>query len=66
MSKKKGGMGKGKGGDDEDTSTYDLLTFYRRFCIKVGQAPLKCIENKYVEMEEEGEEILTMVDKFIS
>ena len=55
------GMGKGKGGDDEDTSTQDLLTFYRRFCIKVGISTLKCIEKKYIDMEEEGEEELTMV-----
>lgn len=56
------GMGKGKGGDDEDTSTYDLYMFYTRFCIKNGIAPMKGVKKKYDQMEEDGEEFLTMVN----
>ena len=64
MSKKKkgGGMGKkGKGGDDEDTSTWDLLVLYRKNCVKNGITTLKQLENKFDQVFEEGDGILEEV-----
>ena len=61
MSKKKGG-GKGKkAGEDEDTSTVDLLSLYKKNCFKSGIGTLKQLEIKFEQVIEEGDGILEEV-----
>jgi len=54
-------MGKGKGGEDEDTSTWDLLVLYRKNCNKNGITTLKQLEQKFDQVFEEGDGILEEV-----
>lgn len=43
-----------KQGEDEDNSTKDFLTYYKRYCKELEIQPFKALETKIGELLEEG------------
>jgi hypothetical protein len=46
--------GKSSAPDEDDTSTKDFLTFYKRYCKELEVQPFKKLEEKVTELIEEG------------
>lgn len=43
-----------KQGEEEDNSTKDFLTYYKRYCKELEIQPFKSLETKITEILEEG------------
>ena len=54
MGGKKKGEKKAKVVDEDDTSTKDLLTYYKKYCKELEIQPFKNLENKLTELIEEN------------